>query len=136
MQLENLWGNRLVKDYLYPNIIQEENIIKKYKSDQGGEYFLKLTSILRRKHTDGKWYLVPFVRHHSYFFHDDAHLQTWRQEREVVINKFHTEVYRFIIAGRLDPNMKTSYPGFWGDEKWLKLDDIQEEELDRIKKMF
>lgn len=90
--------------------------IEMYPSFRGGLYFL---TALRKKHTDGKWYLVRFDR--ELFAPDND-----------AINMFHKEVYRFLIQGIIDPGLKSAIFG----ADIYPVDEDQRDESERLSELF
>lgn len=80
---------------------------------------IEISTNLRKKHTDGKWYLSRFLKHFSY---------TNPKDIIAFVNRFHSEVYLFDKLGVVIA--ETSF----SDMKMLMPEDpLQIEETERLR---
>ena len=87
---------------------------------------IEFITFLRKKHTDGKYYLQEFYRRISFELNEplkakDKILNT--------LNQIHIEVYNNLICGIICPELKTVV----FNEPIYKLDANQQEESERVK---
>ncbi len=87
---------------------------------------IEFRTFLRKKHTDGKYYLQEFYK--KYRFELNEPLKTKDRIIEI-LNQIHTEVYNNLIYGIINPALKTAI----FDEPIFKLDSNQQEETERVK---
>lgn len=82
-------------------------------------------TLLRKKHTDGKWYLIGVRK--------DQHSQAGKETDPVdfldFINSFHREVYAQSVLGRIVPDLMDT-EGYVAYEE----DEDQREETERLQK--
>lgn len=88
------------KEYIFPEIEFQGKIIPTHEEED--YYFLTLRTTIRKKHSDGKYYLVPLgmqAQNESLEsgVADDVFVSKCYQ-------KFITSVYRTIILGKIQPN--------------------------------
>lgn len=106
-----------------PNLIYN---ISKYEVDAGFE--LKFTTLLRKKHHNDKWYYVKIS--YSYKFNKPS-LQLFNAFKHETLEKFHKEVYNWLINGIID----LEHNDLFGKPMWT-LDTEQIEESDRLKRRY
>jgi len=104
-------------------IIKDKSIYPNVKIEDNG-YKMLIESFLRKKHSDGKWYLVHFREIINL-------LKCPKLEKHFYVDRFHTYVYMFLIRGSITPDAQYSHIDM-PEDYVHKLDDNQEDEAGRM----
>ena len=91
-------------------------IYPKISETSRGNFKFQISTVLRKRHTDGKWYRCKFIKSGN--------------DRENVILQLTGEIYLFMILGIVSPTMKM----FHGEEFLHELDEDQRSEEERLRK--
>src|SRR3546814_15715716 len=106
---------------IYPEINFDTVLIR--REDGSKIYLTQISTYLRKKHTDGKWYL-------QYFF-NDCRSEDYNSIEQCV-NDFNRNIYVAQLFGNVIPELKNST---WGDNL-LKLDEDKCSEEERLKELL
>lgn len=100
---------------IYPKIWASENKTL---------HTIEVKTFLRKKHTDGKYYLQEFYRKYRYELEKGCEAKDRLFE---LLNQMHVEVYNNLICSIIMPDLVT-----WENQKIFTLDDNQQEETERV----
>lgn len=128
-------NNPEVFKYTYPNI---EILTKRveYTVDNDLKVFSKtlLRTLLRKKHTNGKWYLCEFVADFKYYHTNDNHKDEAEIKEYIIrsIKRLNAEIYQFQLLGIIDPDLTLGID--YAGRKAFTIDLNQEQETERIRR--
>ncbi len=104
-------------------------LIKEQKREFSSIDATLFETYIRKKHTDGKWYLCLFRRCETFPYpKNEIKHYLWRED---VIRQININCYIFLQLGHVIPNHKT----IDGESDYI-LDSNQEEEKERIENIF
>lgn len=111
---------------LYPHIMVESKVIQT-QDERLTEVVTNGATYLRRKHTDGKYYLQLFRQSKM----SSNATQNLTKEESIVKDWINFEVYMAMCFGEIDPHVKVAQPNGHEDLLFL-LDLCQESEEERL----
>lgn len=95
----------LSKLIVYPKVESHSTTVQKQDGEAFEVIFIHSTW-LRKKHTDGKWYLVLILTKSIYDKHEAKNITDVVES----LNRFHTDVYQAIIKYEIPVQFPTGMP--------------------------
>lgn len=114
---------------VYPVMDVKIAIGELFKNDKNSLVkYINIGTCLRKKGSDGKWYLCKFFRSHSVPFQkDELNQQLDNIQTAEFINRMHSEIYIFNLYGIIDIEGKVKLES---GENLHVLDDDQRDNLE------